>query len=313
MLAMLEPLLALFTDDIEFGLRAIDSRLSHPEPWTRAALWMLRAAMLENEGDMAGLRRDMPIAVEGFRELGDRFGLSQSLTSLAEAHLAFGDSDEAIAALEEAITLLRELDADDAANHERIALANAWIQKGDLSRARTELHALTRETAPTHSVAFAWTALGDIARREGDLDEAARHYEICGAAVVTAPFIAPQFRALHLTATAYLAIERNDPAAADRQLQEATGWSLEASDMPVLARVGVCAATLQAHLGHAADAAKTLGAAARLRGAPDARNPDVALLVERLTTELGGAGYDDAYAQGLGLDRAEAIDQVRRR
>jgi tetratricopeptide (TPR) repeat protein len=314
MLALLEPLLGLFTDDLRLGLSSIDRRLSHPDPWTRAVLWMIRASMLENEGDMAGMREVMPVAVEGFRATGERFGLAQALSSLADAHLAFGDPERAIEALKEAIATLREFDAEDTADHERTYLAIAWLQQGHVDRARAELQDLTRTRDHTaHSVAFAWIALGDIARYEDDLDEAARQYEVATNAIESAPFTSPQFRALALTAKAHLSLAGNDPATADKQIESAVEWTMEAKDMPVLGRVAVAAASLWLHRGNPFEAAKTLGAAEQLRGAPDGRAPDVVRLVSGLRAELGDAEYDAAYAQGLGLDRAEAIDQVRRR
>ena len=128
-----------------------------------------------------------------------------------------------------------------------------------------------------------------------------------------APFLSPQFRALQGAALALLAVARGEPEAAQQHVDTAIKWALEAKDMPVLARVGVSAAMMQAGLGHPEVAAGTLGAAERLRGAPDSHNPDIVELVRRLKTELGGAGYDAAYAAGLELDRADAIAQVRRR
>ncbi|MET0237153.1 MAG: BTAD domain-containing putative transcriptional regulator [Kibdelosporangium sp.] len=312
LLALLEPLLGLFTDDIELGLPAIDKRLSHPDPWTRAVLWMLRGAMLENEGDMAGMRRDMPRAVAGFRAVGERFGLAQSLSSLADAHLAFGEPELAIEALTESIRVLRELQPEDAADRERVTLAAAWLHQGDVDRARAELLGLTRTlNGSAHSFGFTWIALGDIARHEGDLDEAARVYDIAVAVVDDVPFVSPHLHALVNAARAHLATELGAPAG--HLLDEAVKRALEASDMPVLARVCVAVAAAQLRDGDAANAAKVLGAAERLRGAPDPLHPDVARLAGRLRAELGDAGYDAAYTQGLALDRAGAIDQARRR
>jgi predicted ATPase/DNA-binding SARP family transcriptional activator len=316
LLAMLEPLLALFTDDTKLGLASINRRLSHPDPWTRAALWMLRAEMQENKGDMTAMRRDMPVAVAGFREVGERFGLSQALTSLADAHLVFGDSDAAIEALREAIQLVRELDPEDDASHERMSLAVARLQKGDVAWAHAEMHALTqpgsRELSP-HNLSFALLSLGDIARYEKDLAEAARLYEEATTALHSAPFVAPQFQALVLTSKAMLALDQADAATADEQLTAAANYASEASDMPVLGRVGVGVTALRRYRGDTVGAAETLGATEQLRGAPDGRHPDVMRLTQQLRAELGDAEYDAAYAKGLGLNRPAAIGQVRRR
>ncbi|MEU4534482.1 BTAD domain-containing putative transcriptional regulator [Streptosporangium sp. NPDC023825] len=315
-LALVEPIFTIFTDDVVRGVAAVERRMSHPDPWTRAMLFMIRSALLENEGEQAGRRRDLLAATAGFRDLGDRWGLAQVLSSLAEAHLVFGDFDEAVEAMEEAIRLLGELNPDDPAAHQRIMLADARAQQGDVDRARAELLAMTRSGERRWSrrnIAFAWLALGDLARRADDLEGAQRHYEAAATGIEGIGFVAPQFRALILQAMAHLAVDRRDPVAAERWLTEATDWAVKGKDMPVLARVGVAAAALRAHRGDLAGAAETLGAAERLRGAPDRFNREIAELTRRLRDALGDAAYDAAHARGMALDRAAALDQVRRR
>ncbi|GAB3895942.1 BTAD domain-containing putative transcriptional regulator [Kibdelosporangium lantanae] len=312
MLALIEPLLGLFTDDLELGLAAVDSRLGHPDPWTRAVLWMVRASLRENEGDMNGMRTDMPVAVEAFRSVGERFGLAQSLASLAEAHLVFGELDEAVAGLEESMRLQQELDANEGAQQEATNLAVALIYQGDVARGKAILlDVLSQKDQPTHTLAFAATSIGDIARLDGDLAEAERMYALAEDTMTNAPFSSPQFRSITYTAKAKLSLARNDIPAAWTEITAAANAALEASDMPVLSRVGVATARLRLQQGDPAVAARTLGAAERLRGAPDPCNPDIVLLVRALRSELGDAGYDAAYAQGTALDRAEAIDHVR--
>ncbi|MFJ2029040.1 AfsR/SARP family transcriptional regulator [Streptosporangium sp. NPDC087985] len=315
-LALLEPILAIFTDDAALGVSAVGRRLSHPDPWTRAMLRRIRAAVLENEGDQVGARRDLTDAAVEFRDLGDRWGLSEVLSSLAETHLVFGDFNEAVEALEESIRLLGELNSDDDAAHQRIMLAGARAQQGDVERARAELLAMTEPTERQWShrnVASARLALGDLARREGDLDEAARQYGAAMTGIERISFVAPQFHALILQAMVHLAVERDDPVTAERRLAEAVDWALAGKDMPVLARVGVAAAALRAHRGDLTGAAETLGAAERLRGAPDGFNPEITRLARRLRDGLGDAAYATAHARGRALDRAAALDQVRRR
>ncbi|MEV0756123.1 BTAD domain-containing putative transcriptional regulator [Streptosporangium sp. NPDC050280] len=315
-LALIEPILAIFTDDVVRGVAAVERQMSHPHPWTRAMLFMIRSALLENEGDQVGRRRDLLAAAAGFRGLGDRWGLAQVLSSLAEAHLVFGDFDEAVETMEEAIRLLGELNPDDHAVHQRITLAGARAQQGDVDRARAELLAMTRPGERRWSqrnVAFAHLALGDLDRRAGDLDGAERHYEAAATGIEEIGFVAPQFRALILRAMAHLAVDRGDLVAAERWVTEATDWAVEGKDMPVLAHVGVAAAALRAHEGDLAGAAETLGVAERLRGAPDRFNLEIAGLIRRLRDELGDAAYDAAHARGMALDRAAALDQVRRR
>ncbi len=313
MLVLLEPMVGLFLDDTPGAVEAIDARLDTPDGWTRAMLWTVRGATLENVGDMAGARADMEKAIAGFREVGDRFGLSQSLTGVAGAHLAFGEPGRAVAALEESVRLLRELDAEDDVEQERLLLAGALAQLGDVERAKAECLALIRPN-PTpqpwtaRGVAFARVMLGDLARYEGDLTEAARQYETAAVALAEAPFVVPQFTALMLTARAHLAVARGESAA--DLVREAAEAAAEAKDMPVMAKVAVAASSSLLAGGDLAGAARLLGASEQLRGAPDALNPEVARVAGRLRASLGDALYESAYADGAALDRDAAIKLV---
>jgi predicted ATPase/DNA-binding SARP family transcriptional activator len=315
-LALFEPMFAIFSDDVELGLKVVDQRLDHPDPWTRAALWMVRGMLRENDGDMAGTRHDMMNAVTGFRAVGDRFGLSQSLSSLAEAHLVFGDRERAVDALEEAITLRQELQPDDDVSHDRLVLAGARWHSGDRERARAEYEDIAKPrkgVLTEHSVAFAHLALGDLDRLSGDFAAAERHYASSAAALEQWTVAAPQLRALVLAASAFLAVAKGDPATAGAVLAAAVDHALGAKDMPVLAKVGVAVADLRESRGDLAGAALMLGVSEQLRGAPDPLHHDVARLTTSLRAAMGDAAYDAAHSEGRALDRAAAVDQVRRR
>ena len=315
-LALFEPMFAVFADDVELGIKVVDQRLDHPDPWTRAALWMVRGMVRENDGDMAGMRHDMGNAVAGFHAVGDRFGLAQSLSALAEGHLLFGDHERAAEALAEAIVLRRELQPDDDVSHERILLANARSHGPDPTLARAEYEEIAMPNGrilSAHNLAFAHLALGDLDRLDGDHAGAERHYAASADALVDWPVAAPQLRALVLVAQAHLVVAGGDPVAAGRMVAEAAEFALSAKDMPVLAKVGVAVAAVLTAVDDPAGAALVLGASEQLRGAPDPLNHDVARLASSLREEMGGAAFDAAHSAGRALDRAAAIDQVLRR
>ncbi|MER6951142.1 BTAD domain-containing putative transcriptional regulator [Nonomuraea sp. NPDC000554] len=313
-LALLEPSLALFTDSTEHGLRIIQGRLDHPDPWARGVLRMIRAAILENDGDMAASRADLVIAVEQLTQVGERWALSMALTSLAETHSAFGDFDGAIGALRRAIVLIQELNPGDDAGHQRVGLATCYLCKGDVRQARAELMRMVEageHEMAARNVSFARLGLGDLARLEGDLDEAARQYAHAHELMGDASFIAPQFRALMLVARAHLAVALADPATAAAQVARAVALALKAMDMPVVGRIGVASAAVAAADGDPRRAAVLLGMAHGLRGAPDMLNPDIARLAERLRATLGPDEYGKAYDEGRDADREQALALVR--
>ncbi|MFI6505427.1 BTAD domain-containing putative transcriptional regulator [Nonomuraea typhae] len=314
LLALLEPALALFTDDDELGLAAIGRRLDHPDPWTRAILRMTRGAMLENRGDLLGMRADMLVAEAELAALGEHWGRSQALTILAGSHMVLGEFDQAVSALETAAELITALDPANPASHQRVMLAAARLMAGDAERGRRELEALANAPArgwDARLVAFAQLELGNLHRREGDVATADRLYQAASAAIERLPVMAPQFTALVLARRAHVAAAAGDMDGAARLVATAAEHTLPVKDMPVLALVGVATAAVWAARGEPGRAARVLGAAERLRGLPDAYEPDVVALTARLRGELGAAAFDEEYAGGRDLTRAEAIEQVR--
>jgi hypothetical protein len=85
--------------------------------------------------------------------------------------------------------------------------------------------------------------------------------------------------------------------------------AVRTEDMPVVATSGVALAWVAAAGGRPEQAARALGAAARLRGSDDVGDPMVARLVDRLRAELGEA-YDEQYGRGKALSRKDAIGEL---
>ncbi|GAA3861751.1 BTAD domain-containing putative transcriptional regulator [Saccharothrix violaceirubra] len=312
-LPLVGPLIGLITDDYLAANEALAPAEGHPDPWTRAMLDTFRCGLLENIGDMAGAREVAERAIDGFRVVGDRFGLAQLLTEVAPVYQAFGEVDRAVAALEEAVRLRRELDPDDDLPFERMMLAATRAVAGDVDRARAECRAssLPAFEGPTAyaPVVMATLTLGNLARYEGDLAEAGREYRRAADASARTPHV-PQFSALVAVGFAHLAAAKGDLETAGEQARTAVAHALAAKDMPVLARSAVAVARLRLLSGDAAGAARVLGVAARLRGAPDPRDPDVIAVADLSRADIGDAAYDLAYAAGLALDREDAVKLV---
>jgi hypothetical protein len=156
--------------------------------------------------------------------------------------------------------------------------------------------------------------LGDLARWLGDLDEAALQYDLAAGEVSGLngmQLLSPQFQALILTSQAHLAVEVGDLETAAGFVDQAAELTMIAKDMPVLARVGLAAAAVQARRGDPVRGAVTLGATEQLRGAADGFNTEVVRVSGQLATVLGETAYAQAYAKGAALARADAIAQVR--
>ncbi|TDC55783.1 AfsR/SARP family transcriptional regulator [Actinomadura sp. KC345] len=311
-----EPAAALLADDTAAGLAAIDRRLPVTDPWTRAALHLMRAMLHGNRGEMDTAHQDLTAAQDGFREAGERAGLALALTFAAETQTVIGRFDGAVATLEESITLLRELGQDDG-GMQRVMLAVARGRSGDVQRARDELSAMIVPGAgtPARSLVSVRLALGDLARHGGSGDEAREHYDAAEHELDRVPSY-PQYRSLLEAARGQMALDRDDPDAARRHLRDALTLAVGAPDIPIAAVAGYAIARLRAAADPEA-AAEALGAASVLRGAPDAHNPDVVLLTRRLRRALGERSRGAAHARGARLDVPGALalleDQLRRR
>ncbi|PRY56175.1 BTAD domain-containing putative transcriptional regulator [Glycomyces artemisiae] len=320
LLVLAEPLLLMFIDEHDGGFACIERRMAHPDPWVRSVLWMLRALLLEDRGEMTEMRVDLGRAASGFRDTGDRFGLYHALNWLAQIGLMFGDLEPAVAALEESIALQRELSPGAAAIQTRTILASALIREGRNDEAREALEAVIAEAeadrdhpSAGREALFAHLGLGDLARLEGRLEDAERHYTVAdGLREDQWVIVPPQWTALMSRARIFTALARDDQEGARRLLAESFDAAHSALDMPVLAKVAIAAGSFAAAGGDDAAAAELLGVADELRGAPDRFDVDAAILERALRKRLGAEPFEAAARHGRALDRDAALARLER-
>ena len=98
--------------------------------------------------------------------------------------------------------------------------------------------------------------------------------------------------AIVLAFASKVSLDDGDLETADQQLADAYRYACGTKDMPILAIVGVAWARYLANTDRLIDAAKALGAAARLRGSDDPTQPAIVSLTTALRAELGDATFD---------------------
>jgi hypothetical protein len=311
------PLLLFMGEERQAADAALEEVLSDPDPWVRAAARLAQLAWAENEGDIDLMRRHGDEAVAEWEALGDRWGLATLLSSRGEVRTLDGDLIGAAEDYERAQQCIREL-GGNSSDHVLVTmrLADLRLRAGDTDGARQHLAGMREQRSfgageVLHRILVASTE-GAIAVVEKDDGALARAYEaLC---VQLCSLGEPSIMNAHSSAIGHavaagfaVKLGRVDDAA--DHLRDGYAQALLTSDKPILAAVGMSAATWLHAVDRPREAAVVLGATTRLRGSADAANPSVVDLVTSLREALG-ADYDVAYAEGLALDVDDAAARI---
>ncbi|WP_433461745.1 BTAD domain-containing putative transcriptional regulator [Spirillospora sp. CA-128828] len=164
--------------DPQGAFALVSSQRDCPEPWARAAAHYVSGFGHLGDGDPAAAEDSFGSALEGFRSLGDRWGIALALDTLAGVAGTRGDRARAIALTDEALVLTESLVAlEDGADllvnrGDHLAGDDPAAARADYAKAA----ALARRAGSSTYLAAALRGLGDIALEEGDLAEAERLY-----------------------------------------------------------------------------------------------------------------------------------------
>lgn len=308
------PILAWFSAEPERARALFDRALQSDDAWVRATVPLALAQWAENEGDVEGIRRHLDEALAAFRALGERWGLTATLSSIAGVRELEDDLDGAAAALEEARALFQELGADSDNARLLLDIAGVRWRQGDLEGARDHARR-ARDATDVGGIESAFTGafLARVGWLLGDEDEAR---ELIAAALRTVERVASgrperdHIEAGVRAAAVLIAVDDDDLDAAREHLRIAYPAAVQTGDQPVAALVGVGLAALASHVGETTAAAEILGAAARLRGAEDRTDPAIARLTAHLRETLGDPAYEAAFAAGRRRDREGALRRL---
>ncbi len=245
MLVLLEPLAAMLAGNEQEAFELLERAPEPTDPWTRATRWLLGAMLHENEGHFEEHRGYLKRALEGYREVGDRWGLASTLAATGSVQLADGDVEGSVEAYAEAHRLMAEITANEDASYTRTRLAAAYARGGDLPRARAELAAAKAEAERTGSpigLASVDMGLADLARDSGDRAEARRLAE---GALTRSESVAggpPQLIVMVQAFLATLDADDGDPDAGRARLRAALSLPMADRDMPVMGAAALASA-----------------------------------------------------------------------
>ena len=314
-LNVLKLMLAFFSGNIQRAEVITQEVVQSTDGWVRAAARMGRAGFAENEGQLVEMREDIDNAYADFMEIGDRWGLSSTLTARGNIRAMDGDHPGAIDDYERALRYAKELGSADDDSFIQLRLAGLWLRGGDLDAARAAVERI-RDDIANRSQGLERGLYVDgmmmtIALRAGEFEQATAMAAALRVRLDAGPrtFMHGHMAALVGTMAAMVAIATGDLSLALRDLTAAYPMAVGTQDLPIVSNTGVAVAAFGNAIGHPADAAEVLGAAARLRGSDDRFDPPIADLVAALRAELG-AQFDEIYARGKGLGRTEAIKRL---
>ncbi len=320
LLMLARPMLAFFGGDPDGGLRDLRALGDDSDPWVRAAALAASGHLALNRGQLDAAAADLDRAYAGFTAIGDRWGLVLGLAGLSEVALGRDDPDEAVRILEEARGLAAAGLHGNFADMMLVKLGQARARQGDIGAARVDLERairLAERIGEGDDQAVGYLELADLARRTGEPGRA-RELVLRAVQITEANLRRPGMAAIAATAYSKLGClteVEGDLAAAARWHAKATGLVASGDEIfmpghPAVAAVVEGLAALAAASGQPGRAAELLGLAHTLHGFRDAGSLDVARTAEAAAAGIGAAAFEEAYAAGRALTRADAVALV---
>ncbi len=331
-IAFLWPVTCVADSDPAATLAVVSRNRSARDPWRRAVSHVVWGYSKLGVHTPAEAEREFAAGLDLFREVGDQWGMAFALDSLAGLAHMCGDQERAVTLTGEALTLAERLGAvEDVADllcnrgdyrvHRAARAFGAgaagtgtpgragWEPAEDLAAARRDYERAARVAERAGSPAYlaaAMTGLGDIAWLEGDLTTARHRYE--GALERFEPHWLKSSRSRIRACTGLgrvlaAAGGHADARAWFRRALEVAATGPMADGAPVLEAL---ARTALAE-GDAARAARLLGAATSLRGAPADPSREASDAAAEARAALGGERYDEAHRDGARLGLEEVL------
>ncbi|GAA2671177.1 BTAD domain-containing putative transcriptional regulator [Nonomuraea recticatena] len=285
-----------------------DSPDEPTDPWSRSLTLLVRGVLTMNTGRAAEATHVLSRALTGFEEVGERWGLGITLSTLNAALQRAGDPAGAAGLAERAGRYFQELGMPEHTMESEVAAALHRAQSGDVDGGRRQLTGLLDQVAQAGSAeSRAQVCLG-LARLEwrAGRPQAAREHAGAGLAEAPPGRSTPHLAALLLGVLAQVDLAQGLPEEAARRLDHPAVHLTLTWQTPVAASIAVVAAAIELCRDRPERAGRLLGAATALRGRDDLDDIDVRMIAQRATAALGAAGFAAAHVAGALMSRAEA-------
>ncbi|MEU8231059.1 BTAD domain-containing putative transcriptional regulator [Actinoplanes sp. NPDC048967] len=311
-LRLLGPLASIFESGGQLGaFTQVEPLFTDTDPWLRSIARMIVAQLRLNFGQRPAVaREELREALDGFRTIGERWGVGFTLSALGDMAAAQGEFQDAVTWQREALALVREVGIREDLPQLEMKLAHQLWLAGDRTEARRMLKQARQsaeEVGLSEVLASVEYGYATIAREEGSLEEA-RERMARAARLIDNSAHMTQFRAMTRSTQALIEGAAGNLAAAHDLHRGAVEMAVDSLDAPVMAQVLVGVADYAVRIGDPVRAAMLLGAADAVRGAPDRSMPDTDRITALTRAALGDAGYEQAYDSGTSVTMATAIE-----
>ncbi|KAA9152414.1 AfsR/SARP family transcriptional regulator [Amycolatopsis acidicola] len=307
------PMLSFLAREPELAERELRRAQGHADPWARACASWVEGFMLDDKGDLDGSERARERALDGFRQLGDRWGVAMTLAMQAGAYSLRGQHQRAIDGFDQGRAIAAELHSTDDHVQQLTRLSTERMRMGDLPGAWRDLRqagALAEASDRVELKAITLFTELELARRTGDLPHARAMLAKVTDLVPRVPFPASMAEEWLAMYTASVLLSEGNLSAARKKLPVAIKLAGERGDMPDVAQAVQVAARLFRQEGDPERAAWALGASQSLRGAFDDGDPELAGLIVELESALGEERYRAAYDSAAQLSKVDALAKM---
>jgi predicted ATPase/DNA-binding SARP family transcriptional activator len=317
MLCLAAPLAALATGSLEQAAEGLAVVAGHPDPWVRAVAHVCLGVLALNDGRVDASAVELTYGYQGFEEIGERWGMTIALASLAEISLIRGEGADAVRSAERAHANASLGVSPEQGGVMLILLGRAHAEAGDPDRGRPEIEEGVRHAERLGEFADAANGLLLLSRMAiagGDrpaawaLAERAR--ELVEPRIHRTGHAQPG--ALAYSRLGCLAELDGDLEASARwheQAMRAIGYEQIVHNQSLASLLEGLAA-LAAARGENDRAAELLGAAETIHGYRDEQSLEVARAGATALAALGEPAYEQAYQRGRRTGRQLAAEQI---
>ncbi|WET80935.1 BTAD domain-containing putative transcriptional regulator [Amycolatopsis sp. QT-25] len=306
LLGLVVPLERMLNGDE--ALSAWEPVLEDENAWVRA-LGRLHLGKMRITLGHPGRQADeyLEQALEEFRALGERFGISFALTELADRIATRGEFATACEYYEEAVTVVTEVGSVEDLIRLRARQAQLyWLMDDEEACAAAVAEAQRYSAQVTWPGALGMLALSqaELFHWRGETEEAAKQLAFAMTVMGDEAGLG-HVRAISHDLQGYFTGDLEESRAHREAAWQAAA---EVRHVPLIAHMLVGIAELALRQDDPEQAARLLGAADELRGLPDRSRPDVTRLERTVLRRLGEANFAKAAREGTKADWKRLVE-----